>query len=188
MYAGNGQANAKVFLFCLCSENICHPVKYLLWKACPFVNTALWVILNWNMHSLISFVILYGRRYTFHKLSLETPELRFFCSDEGGTNLLSTPAWLALACRAATARLGLAVEMTGLLMITYYWHKSQKKDFRLGWKLRQRCFTGTFYQLQLGKPPTKLFIARLLILLSLLSFARTFYTAALRTVFQFFGS
>ena len=41
------------------------------------------------MHSLISFVILYGRRYTFHKLSLETPELRFFCSDEGGTNLLS---------------------------------------------------------------------------------------------------
>ena len=41
------------------------------------------------MHNLISFVILHGRRYTFDKLSLETPELRIFCSAEGGTNLLS---------------------------------------------------------------------------------------------------
>ena len=41
------------------------------------------------MHNLISFVILPGRRYTFDKLSLETPELRIFFSDEGGANLLS---------------------------------------------------------------------------------------------------
>jgi len=41
----------------------------------------------------------------------------------GAANLpfaLQPLGWLALASRAATARLGLPVEMTGLLMITYY--------------------------------------------------------------------
>ena len=38
---------------------------------------------------MISFVILHGRRYTFDKLSLETPELRIFCLAEGDTSLIS---------------------------------------------------------------------------------------------------
>ena len=54
------------------------------------------------MRNLISFD---GRRYIFDRFSLETPELRSFCSDEGDTNLLS-----AIACsRFAVVRFELLV-------------------------------------------------------------------------------
>ena len=64
------------------------------------------------MRNLIFLVIIHGRRYIFDRFSLETTELIFFFSDEGGTNLLS-----AIACsRFAVVRVELLVRQFVLLL------------------------------------------------------------------------